>query len=90
MPRGGPILSGHLRSEDEVPRSYEVGMQGRMTIDTTEQQAFSGPVLLAHVATFGAGLRGVVGIDAYDHASTQGSFVGQHGVQFGEAPLRSS
>src|SRR5450759_317924 len=38
--------------------------------------------------TCGASLRGVLGIDAHDHAGRSHRFVGQHAVQFGKRPLR--
>ena len=63
-------------------------MQGVVTVDTTEQQAFAGSVRFGDVPASGAALRGVIGIDARDHAPLQGGFIGQHALQFSKGPLR--
>ncbi len=63
-------------------------MQAIVTVDTTEQQAFVGPIGIIDMPTFGASLRRVIGIDAHDHAAIQHSFIGQHAVQFSKRPLR--
>lgn len=58
-----------------------------MTIDTTKQQAFAGPIVLRDMPTFGASLRGGIGIDFDDHAARKCGFIGQHPMQFGKAPF---
>ena len=63
-------------------------MQGIVTVDATEQQAFVGPIRIVNMPTDGASLRGVLGID-FDHlTATQHGFIGQHAMQFGKGPLR--
>lgn len=59
-----------------------------MTIHAAKQQAFAGPIVLRDMPTFGASLRGIVGIDFNDHAACKRGFIGQHPMQFGKAPFR--
>ncbi len=63
-------------------------MQAIATVDTTEQQAFVWPIRIVDMPTFGASLRGGIGINAHDHAAIQNGFIGQHAVKFGKRPLR--
>jgi hypothetical protein len=63
-------------------------MQGITTVDTTEQQAFVGPIRIVDMPTRGTSLRGGVGIDAHNYAAIQDGFIGQHAMKFSKRPLR--
>jgi hypothetical protein len=59
-----------------------------MALDAAEQQALARPIFIANLPTFGASLRGVIGIDTHDHAARENGFISQHSMQLGKRPLR--
>ncbi len=58
-----------------------------MTILTDKEQALARTVVLAGVATPGAGLAGVMGVHFDGHAALQSRFIGDHGMQLSKRPL---
>ncbi len=63
-------------------------MQAIATLDTREQQAFARPILVGNMPTFGASLRGVVGVNTHHHTTRKNGFIRKHGVQLSKRPLR--
>src|SRR2546427_12514701 len=75
------------RSESNVTRTNQIGMEAVMATLTGEQQSLVWAVRIRGVAAPGTGFAGVVRIDFNRHTARQRGFVGDVAMQFSKGPL---
>ncbi len=85
--RAHPVLPDEQRSQGDIPCTNQIRMERKMAVLTHEQEALIGTVLRRNIATFGASLTGMVGIDFDSHIRTSSGLVNDVAMQFSKSPL---